>query len=210
MSRQAGPSIVLSVLIVSFFAIALFQQDFDRTRAGRSRSTAHKLGDGSPPPGPLSTPSNRSRSMVHSSQVIKPAGMSAVRADGPQSPSDIFAAKALANSTGDTHEIRRGGSSKARGTISPIAYGQEVLPGLERPLTSVKAGGGAILKPSFAIMPRSAFTVALPSETIEDVSGRVYGTAELADSLWRANRDTLPKRDSPLSAGMLLRTPRIE
>ena len=28
-----------------------------------------------------------------------------------------------------------------------------------------------------------------------------------ADTLWRANRDLLPHRDSPLSAGAVLRTP---
>jgi nucleoid-associated protein YgaU len=57
--------------------------------------------------------------------------------------------------------------------------------------------------------PRSAFTVVERSETIEDVSSRVYGTPLLADSIWRANRDTLPRRDSPLATGMLLRTPSV-
>ena len=56
---------------------------------------------------------------------------------------------------------------------------------------------------------RSAFTVTLPSETVEDVCVRVYGTKDLADSLWRSNRDTLPRRDSPLEAGTLLRTPEL-
>ena len=48
------------------------------------------------------------------------------------------------------------------------------------------------------------------SETIEDVSSRVYGTPEHGDLLWRANRDTLPQRNSPLSTGMLLRTPAFD
>jgi hypothetical protein len=55
--------------------------------------------------------------------------------------------------------------------------------------------------------PRSAFTVAKVDERIEDVALRVYGTIDESDSLWRANRDTLPRKDSPLLPGMLLRTP---
>jgi len=57
--------------------------------------------------------------------------------------------------------------------------------------------------------PRSAFTVALADETIEDVALRVYGTVDESTSLWRANRDTLIHKDSPLAPGMLLRTPKI-
>jgi hypothetical protein len=57
---------------------------------------------------------------------------------------------------------------------------------------------------------RSAFTVVSPGETIEDVSLRVYGTFEESDTLWRANRDALARKDSPLSPGMLLRTPRAQ
>jgi hypothetical protein len=41
------------------------------------------------------------------------------------------------------------------------------------------------------------------------VALRVYGTADETDGLWRANRDALPRRDSPLSPGTLLRTPTI-
>ena len=38
MSRQAGPSIVLSVLIVCFFAVALFQRDLPTRRSAQARS----------------------------------------------------------------------------------------------------------------------------------------------------------------------------
>jgi len=60
-----------------------------------------------------------------------------------------------------------------------------------------------------ARQPRSAFTVVHADETIEDVALRVYGTLDESDSLWRANRDALVRKDSPLSPGMLLRTPRV-
>jgi hypothetical protein len=58
-----------------------------------------------------------------------------------------------------------------------------------------------------ARQPRAAFTVVEANETITDVAVRVYGTADEADVLWRANRDAMPRQDSPLSPGTLLRTP---
>ena len=45
--------------------------------------------------------------------------------------------------------------------------------------------------------PRSAFTIALPAETSRMSRLGCTAPTDLADSLWRANRDTLPKRDSP-------------
>jgi hypothetical protein len=39
------------------------------------------------------------------------------------------------------------------------------------------------------------------------VSIRVYGAADQTDLLWRANRDLLPRRDSALPSGAILRTP---
>jgi hypothetical protein len=55
--------------------------------------------------------------------------------------------------------------------------------------------------------PASAFTIVLANETLQDVARRVYGSGDLADPLWRANRDALSRRESPLAAGMVLRTP---
>jgi nucleoid-associated protein YgaU len=46
-----------------------------------------------------------------------------------------------------------------------------------------------------------------PGETLRDIAIRVYGSADDLDSLWRANRDVLPHKDSPLMAGSVLRTP---
>jgi hypothetical protein len=57
--------------------------------------------------------------------------------------------------------------------------------------------------------PQSAFTVVETNETIRDVALRVYGAADDADVLWRANRDTMPRRDTPLAPGTLLRTPMV-
>lgn len=58
-----------------------------------------------------------------------------------------------------------------------------------------------------AATPRSAFTIVAEGETLDDVASRVYGTADRAESLWRANRDLLGRPRDPLRPGMLLRTP---
>jgi hypothetical protein len=61
--------------------------------------------------------------------------------------------------------------------------------------------------PSAQPEPRSPFTVVRKGETLRDVAVRVYGSADPLDSLWRANRDLLPRQDSPLAPGSVLRTP---
>lgn len=112
MSRQAGPSIILSVLIVSFFAVALFQQDLNRTRIGRSRSSLRKSVDNSPPSDPVSARFDQGRSMVHSSHVAEPAGVSTTRTDRSGYPNLPRVTTAPADFAGDVHEIRTGGNSK--------------------------------------------------------------------------------------------------
>ena len=74
---------------------------------------------------------------------------------------------------------------------------------------SATPGGARQGRPTGARQPRSAFTVVEANETITDVALRVYGTADEVDALWRANRDALPRQDSRLSPGTLLRTPTV-
>jgi hypothetical protein len=57
--------------------------------------------------------------------------------------------------------------------------------------------------------PHSGFTVVEADETIADVAMRIYGSTDEVESLWQANRDSLPRKDTPISSGMLLRTPRV-
>ena len=57
--------------------------------------------------------------------------------------------------------------------------------------------------------PASAFTIVEADESLEDVAKRIYGSGLHVDPLWRANRDTLTRKDSPLAAGMVLRTPTL-
>ncbi|MGO9471686.1 MAG: hypothetical protein ACLQIB_15170 [Isosphaeraceae bacterium] len=57
--------------------------------------------------------------------------------------------------------------------------------------------------------PASAFTVVKQGEAIGDVAVRIYGSSDALDALWRANRDLLPTKDTPLSQGTFLRTPNM-
>ncbi len=62
-------------------------------------------------------------------------------------------------------------------------------------------------EPTAEFGPQQAFTAVRQGETLRDVAIRVYGSVDELDSLWRANRDVLPHKDSPLTAGAVLRTP---
>ncbi len=57
------------------------------------------------------------------------------------------------------------------------------------------------------IQRRSSATIVEEGETLADVSERIYGSTDAAETIWKANRDQLAGLDSLLTAGMLLRTP---
>lgn len=54
------------------------------------------------------------------------------------------------------------------------------------------------------------FTVVEAGETLEDLAERVYGRADAAPAIVRANRDVLPRGGTALEAGALLRTPPLD
>ncbi len=200
MSRQAGPSIVLSVLIVCFFAIALFQRDEPRTRLKRTRSTEKTRARGAMPLPVTDTRSKQSRKQERPIGGVKPGESSALAATDSVSPRRDQRASGSRSSRAFAH---------VRGESEP-----ERQPGLNLPASPRGPQRGQAVEPrrtgqAIGRAPRTAFTITLPSETVEDVCVRVYGTKDLADSLWRSNRDTLPRRDSPLAAGTLLRTPEL-
>ena len=56
-------------------------------------------------------------------------------------------------------------------------------------------------------LPKTPFTVVRDGESLLDVANRIYGSAQAAESLWRANRDQLAAVSSPVPRGTLLRTP---
>ncbi len=181
MNRQVGPSIVLSVLIVCFFAVALYQRDPPRPSRGRARPTAADAiarSGSAPPRGP------RRSSSAQSESAERPQPVSATR-EVPAHPI------ALASDSSITaFEPAPAQSARPRGADSVGPDGSMRGQRIE-----------------VARQPASAFTIVLTDETLDDVAHRVYGSGALADSLWRANRDALPRRDSAMSTGMVLRTP---
>jgi hypothetical protein len=153
MNHRVGPSFVCSVLIVCFFAVALFQPDHTRSVRGRTRAVAGESIAGRRP----ALQASRTRTLPRRVELMD-------QTDG-----------ALPGSATKT----------ARG-----------VPGM--------ADRNAVRRES-----RSAFTVVEANERMEDVALRIYGTRDESDGLWRANRDALDRKDSPLSPGMLLRTPNV-
>ena len=56
-------------------------------------------------------------------------------------------------------------------------------------------------------LPSSAFTYAMPGESLADIAVRVYGSPDSARKLWMANRDIIDSPDATPCGGTLLRTP---
>jgi hypothetical protein len=208
MSRQAGPSIVLSVLIVCFFAVALFQHDSPRARAKGGRLPTRESVARTSPPTPGLARTGQARDQAPASRAPLPSGISSTPGDHSVH-NGLTGAPSAAPYSGPV-DVPTGHSAPpvAHGLNQP---GEQIRQALDR--ATGRTPGPVSARPpqktSSARSRRSAFTTALESETIEDVSSRVYGTPEHGDLLWRANRDTLPQRNSPLSTGMLLRTPGI-
>jgi nucleoid-associated protein YgaU len=183
MNRQVGPSILLSVMIVCFFAVALYQRDPPRSPGGGSRSaSADAIGrsDSLRPRGPI-------RSTPGQPETVELVHTASARRDIKPQPTGMTSAASLTNSTrlparsAPTPGLRSNGSGGEREGVR-----EEVLR-----------------------QPGSAFTVVEADETLEDVARRVYGSGTHVDSLWRANRDALSGKDAPLTEGMVLRTPVI-
>jgi nucleoid-associated protein YgaU len=180
MNRQVGPSIVLSVLIVCFFAVALFQRDRPRATRDRPRVEPRDAIAGS-------SPGARPYVDGSSRRVSAPVTVKGL----PET----------------THVASR--AVVQASSVAPAGFQRKVERLARAPDESRAEPDGP--KPhdlvAVARQPRAAFTVVNAAETIQDVALRVYGSTVQVDSLWRANRDALPRRDSPLSTGMVLRTP---
>jgi len=101
-----------------------------------------------------------------------------------------------------SHAASQAAVSSSLAHVSPEVNRSTLAPTESAPVKAADRAG-------VAKQPRAAFTVVSAAETIQDVALRVYGTTEQVDSLWRANRDALPHKDSPLATGMVLRTPTI-
>jgi hypothetical protein len=198
MDRQLGPSIVLSVLIVCFFAVALFQHDAPRSSADHKPALAGGVPD---VVGPVpiarrdtSAPSS-SGSVLRSSASAGPV-VSSVNRSIDRDVSDRKA----------EHQTDRAIVASGSLNLRP-ASGRSPSSAVASYSSTARVRGA--VEHGVTRRPRSAFTVVEADETIADVAVRVYGTADQVELIREANRDSLPRADMPISAGMLLRTPRI-
>lgn len=220
MNRQIIPSMILSVLIVCFFSIALYQSD-------RSGALARPSGG---EPAPAVTPASASQN------ADKPAATSTAASKGPDSPKVVDEgppretrrlAKTETPPASTADQSAQGspvsGLEKAEpirvaeapavpavtAADSPGSASAPVATGSAAPASrpQEKPPGHAAGTAPASIAHRSAFTTVRDGETLEDVTMRIYGSSDQLDMLWRANRDLLPRRNSPLGAGAVLRTP---
>lgn len=198
MNRHVGASFTLSVLFVIFFAIILYEPDQTRptpkpTEPSTPAPTSASAATSPPPSVPASPPSG--------------SGLPTVTPDIP--PVETNPKPLLTASRPPTIPPKR---ATVRATPSPSpspAPAPRIPPARPTPAPASPSASPriAVRRPLSAPGPRSAFTQAEEGETLADVSLRVYGTSEAATALWRANRDVIPRREAPLTAGLLLRTP---
>jgi nucleoid-associated protein YgaU len=177
MNRQVVPSMILSVFIVCFFSVLLYDREKPRSavepaKGERKREASSKV---EPPAAPVPPPSSK-----------KPSTSPAVPAPEASSPKGAEPASAV------TPEAPAPKAAAATVVSEPAAEPQKTAPSPP---------------PSAPPEPRGAFTTAKDGESLDDIAVRVYGSADQAESLWRANRDQLPRRNSPIKAGAVLRTP---
>jgi len=194
MDENVGVSFGLSVLVVVFFAVVLYQPDRPRgTATGPPSAAADPVG--TPPavaPGvrpPLLPPE----------LPLDPPGT-----EPPPSPVAVVV-RPTSVVPGNLPVAR---AAPRRERVEPAAV---VPPAAPAPLAGSLAKTARASRPEATPAPppsrRGAFTQARAGETLADVARRVYGSAEAAGQLWLANRDMLDRPDGALTPGVALRTP---
>jgi len=183
MNEHAGPACALSGLIVGVFAILLHERN-------------------PTPPGPLApvqkaSPQDGSASKSETSASIQRAV-----------PREVLARPTPAESA----PIARPTVTRRVVAVDPAQPSPprvpERNPGSPTRLIASGPPVKALQKLASKTSPsRSSFAIVGPGETLADVAKRVYGSKDAAEAIWKANRDQVEKRDAPLSAGTLLRTP---
>jgi hypothetical protein len=183
MDKNVSASFTLSLLVVTFFAVALYQPDsrLQSPTARTKRSPNAKPVEDQVPTGPLRQPD-----------------LSAPLAPQPTKP-DTNVALARSRSAGISQvQVTR----HVDPPPAPAVEARKVIASRDEP-TRPSQG-----PPTPSITePRGAFTSVRPGETLPDVARRVYGPGGDAERLWKANRDLIEKQDSPLPPGTMLRTP---
>jgi hypothetical protein len=177
MNEHVGASFTLSVAIVAFFAVALYQRPAPSSPVPASAVSATEA---RPP----------DRSDVQEAPPIseKRHSASAPIAARQTSPPRSNSQRQVAAAGPPARVVPRQTASESK---------RAALRGLTRRTDA----------PAPPSEPRGAFTKVRDGETLADVAMRVYGADGEVAALWRANRDLIDRDDSRLAAGMMLRTP---
>jgi hypothetical protein len=208
MQRQAVPSIILSVTIVCFFAVALYPRD------SKSRKLAKQ--DGAKGSAPFGIEETR-RGVASADGVAGPG----TTAPTPHPAAGrINSAKPIqARRTGlDLDDMkRRPADGPAESTAGRDRNGEAAVPAIRMASNrGIQAGqsrpptqGAAVVSTRVpdGRLGRAPFTVVGSGETIADVARRIYGTTDDAEALRRANLDILRGPAPPLAPGTVLHTP---
>ena len=172
MNRQVIPSMILSVFIVCFFSVLLY----DREKPPSSGDTPRVEGKTEPAPVAPAAPSGA----IPVAPVETAAASPSARA--PEVPEPKAAESAPASSPATPEPPHVTDTSVTATSTATV----EAVPVHDPPKTTIPA------PPPAPPEPRSAFTTVKDGESLDDVALRVYGSADRVDALWRANRDLLP------------------
>ena len=206
MNRNVGASFTLSVLMVCFFAVALYPRDGPPPPCSAKSLVVSSEAPGTAPPDPPPWPTPgvplfEATEVAAAEPASKPDPVPEPRDEG-RAETSPRPQPVTVRSLQDRSEIMVGteerppGPSRADRMTRPSPTTWPV-----RPQTIARRR--AIVPPRHP----PAFTTVGAGESLADVAIRVYGSPESAEMLWRANRDFIEQRDSSLRAGMLLRTP---
>jgi hypothetical protein len=222
MNRQIVPSMFLSVLIVCFFAVILFERDSPKRSRGNDRAAKGKEAGAeyvaSDPPDTAATPvtprpadckpqpEEQKREPGERKGTAEQAVLPAKQKPAGSSPAQATSRAAAQDKPAqEPQDVTQTPASK---TPAPAPSAKESAPRI--PAANRSDGPPVGMPPSEPVAeagPQQSFTTAREGESLRDVAIRVYGSADGLEPLWRANRDALPHKDSPLTAGSVLRTP---
>lgn len=191
MNQHVGASFTLSVLVVVFFAVILYEPDHARSVPPTSPNpaTAPTEATQAPPPTPAVP-------------IIESA---ATTAPNPESPSPLTASPSRPKEDVASLDSDRAAPPK----ITALPPRTQASPTSQRPAPPDPPAVIQVVSHRQSPPPgrHSAFTQVGVGESLSDVALRVYGTSEATIALWRANRDIIAHRETPLNPGLLLRTP---
>ncbi len=181
MDKNVSASFTLSVLVVAFFAVALYQPD-SRLQSSPARAK----------------PSLKAKPVEDRSAAGPVLPIVAPIPSSPDPPkAEPKVALARSRDADVSQVIRR---------VEPATTAAVAARNVSPPRNEAGRSFHRVI-PQPDREPRGAFSSVRAGETLPDVARRVYGSAGDTALLWKANRDLIENKDSPLRPGTMLRTP---